>query len=128
MKPEWADFTGAARLFVMWNAFLAFALELALFAFVVWWALALDASLWLRLLIAVAAVLALGFLWGRYAAPRAPVKLPTGGVLAVKAVAFAAGAAALWGVGYPAAAIAFALLVTANTGMVTLVRAGMTAK
>ncbi|WP_051325509.1 YrdB family protein [Glycomyces tenuis] len=122
-EPEWAKFTGASRVLVMCNSLLALVLELALFAFVIWWALSLDVSLWPRVLIAVAAVLALGLLWGRYAAPRAPVRLPTAGVLAVKAVAFGAGVAALWGVGYPTAAVAFAILVVANTSVVTFARA-----
>lgn len=123
-EPEWARFTGAARALVMWNAFLAFALELALFAFAAWWALSLDMSLWLRLPIAAAAVVALGALWGRYASPKAAVRLPAAGVLAVKAVAFGVGAAALWGVGHPSAAIAFAAVAAANTAVVTLIRAG----
>ncbi|MQM24562.1 DUF2568 domain-containing protein [Glycomyces sp. NEAU-7082] len=106
----------------MCNAFLAFALELAMLVFVAWWALALDDALWTRLLIAVAAVGALVVLWGAFASPKARVPLPAAGTVAVKALAFGAGAAALWGLGLSAAAIAFAVLAAANTAVTTYVR------
>jgi hypothetical protein len=106
----------------MLNALLAFTLELAMFVFVGWWALALDLAWWARILIAVAAVGALIAVWGTFAAPKARVSLPTAGVVGVKAAAFASGALALWGLGYPAAAVAFAVLAAANTALTTYVR------
>ncbi|THV41788.1 DUF2568 domain-containing protein [Glycomyces buryatensis] len=106
----------------MGNALLAFALELAMLVFIGWWALALDLHLALRLLIAVASIGAVAVLWGAFASPKARFELPVYGVLAVKAVAFAAGALALWGVGLPVAAIAFAVLAASNTAVVTIVR------
>jgi hypothetical protein len=106
----------------MLNAIVAFALELAMLAFVGWWALALDLPWWGRLLIAVGAVGALIAVWGAYASPKAPVSLPTAGVVGIKAAAFAAGALALWGLGHPAAAVAFAVLAAANTAVTTYVR------
>lgn len=123
MKPEWADFTGAARLFVMWNAFLAFALELALFAFVIWWALALDVDLWLRLLIAVGAVLLLAVAWGTLVSPRARFRLSAPLLLGTKGALFAVGAAALWGLGYPMAAVVFLFLTMSNASIAAMVRA-----
>lgn len=110
------------RNLVMGNAFLAFVLELAMLVFVAWWALALDDALWTRLLIAAACVGALVVLWGAFASPRARVPLPAAGTVAVKALAFGAGAAALWGLGLPAAAIAFAVLAAANTAATAYVR------
>ncbi|MEU6250950.1 YrdB family protein [Glycomyces sp. NPDC047010] len=121
-RPEWERYSGVLRNLVMANSFVALVLELALFVFVAWWALDLDHALWTRLLIAVASVGALIVLWGAFAAPKARVPLPTAGTVAVKAVAFGAGAAALWGLGLPAAAIAFAVLAAANTAAVTYFR------
>jgi hypothetical protein len=121
-RPEWDRYSGVLRNLVMGNAFLAFALEMAMLVFVAWWALALDDALWTRLLIAVAAVGGLIVLWGAFASPKARVPLPTAGTVAVKAVAFGSGAAALWGLGLPAAAIAFAVLAAANTAVTTYVR------
>lgn len=106
----------------MLNALLAFALEMAMLAFVGWWALALDLAWWARIPIAAAAVGALVAMWGAFASPRARFILPTAGVVAIKAVAFASGALALWGLGYPAAAVAFAVLAAANTTATTYVR------
>lgn len=110
------------RNLVMGNAFLAFVLELAMLVFVAWWALALDDALWTRLLIAAACVGALVVLWGAFASPRARVPLPAAGTVAVKVLAFGAGTAALWGLGLPAAAIAFAVLAAVNTAATAYVR------
>ncbi|MBO3731441.1 YrdB family protein [Glycomyces niveus] len=119
---EWARYAGPLRTLVMFNALLAFTLELAMFAFVGWWALALDLAWWVRIPIAVAAVGALIAVWGAFASPRARFLLPTAGVVAVKAAAFGSGALALWALGYPAAAVAFAVLAAANTTATTYVR------
>ncbi|WP_198586778.1 YrdB family protein [Glycomyces xiaoerkulensis] len=122
--PSWESYSGAMRAFVLGNELLAFALELAVFAFAAWWALSLDLGLGARLAIGVAAFLAIAAFWGAFAAPKAPVRLPVYGVLLVKAVVFGAGALALWAVGQPTAAAAFGVLVVANTGLVTAIRAG----
>jgi hypothetical protein len=121
-EVEWARYTGPVRTLVLLNALLALVLELAIFAFVGWWALALDLAWWARIPIAVAAVGGLIVVGGTFASPKARIPLPTAGIVAVKAVAFGAAALALWGVGYPAAAIAYAVLAAANTALVTYVR------
>ncbi|THV28481.1 YrdB family protein [Glycomyces paridis] len=121
-RPEWYRYSGILRTFVMCNALLAFALELAMLAFVAWWALALDLDLWARAAVAVGALAVLIALWGTFAAPKARVRLPTAGIVAVKAVAFGSGALALWGLGFGLAAIAFAVLAAANTAVTTYVR------
>jgi uncharacterized protein DUF2568 len=61
---------------------------------------------------AVAAVL-----WGLLAAPRARIRLPLAGVLAVKAVLFAGTAAAVYSLGQPGLAIAFAVVAFAKTAV-----------
>jgi hypothetical protein len=121
-EAEWARYAGPLRTLVMLNALLAFVIEMAMLGFVAWWALSLDLAWWARLLVAVAAVGALIALWGSFASPKARIPLPTAGIVAVKAVAFAAGALALWGLGFPLAAVAYAVLAAANTAVVTYVR------
>jgi hypothetical protein len=121
-EAEWARYAGPLRTLVMLNALLAFAIEMGMLGFVAWWALALDLAWWARILVAVVAVGGLIALWGSFASPKARIPLPTAGIVAVKAVAFAAGALALWGLGFPLAAVAYAVLAAANTAVVTYVR------
>lgn len=121
-RPEWDRYSGVLRTFVIANAILAFALELAMLAFVAWWALTLDLGAWARIAIAVGTVGGLIALWSLFAAPKARVKLPIAGVVAVKAIAFGSGALALWGLGHGDAAMAFAGLAAANTAVTTYVR------
>jgi hypothetical protein len=119
---EWARYSGTVRILVLLNALVALVLELAMFAFVAWWGLALDLPLWARILIATAAFGALAVLWGTFVSPKARMPLPAAGTVAFKAAAFGIGALALWSVGYPEAAIAFAVLAASNTAIVTYVR------
>jgi hypothetical protein len=121
-EAEWARYSGAVRILVLLNALLALALELAMLVFIGWWALALDLPVWARILTAVAAVGAIIAVWGAFASPNARIPVPTAAVVAVKALAFGSGALALWGLAYPAAAVAFAVLAAANTAVATYVR------
>jgi len=121
-EAEWARYTGVRRTLVLCNSLVALVLELAMFAFVPWWAMTLDLPLWARLPIAVAGFGAMVLVWGTFASPKARIPLPTAGTVAVKTAAFAAGTLALWGLSGPGAAIAFAVLAAANTALVTYVR------
>lgn len=121
-RAEWDRYSGVLRQFVMANAFLAFAIELAMLVFVGWWALSLDDPMWTRLLVAAVAVGGLVVLWGAFAAPRARFPLPNAATALVKAAAFGSGALALWGLGFTAASIAFAVLAAANLAVTTYVR------
>jgi len=122
MQAEWARYSSPVRELVMLNAVAAFVIELAMLVFVAWWALLLDVPWWARVLIAIALVGGLVVLWGTFASPRARVALPTPGVVAVKAVAFGAGALALWGVGGPAAGVVFGVVAAMSVAVTTIVR------
>lgn len=122
MQAEWARYSSPVRELVMLNAVAAFVLELAMLVFVAWWALLLDVPWWARVLIAIALVGGLVVLWGTFASPRARVALPTPGVVAVKTVAFGAGAFALCGVGGPVAAAVFAVVAAVSVAVTTIVR------
>lgn len=119
---EWARYTGPVRTLVLLNSLLALVLELAMFGFVVWWVLTLDLPLLARIPIAIAVFGVFATLWGLLVSPKARYPLPTAGTVVFKLAAYGAGALALAGVGYPAAAVAFAVLAAANTAVVTYVR------
>lgn len=122
LEAEWARYSGTTRILVLLNSLLALVLELAMFALVVWWILALDLPLLARIPIAVAAFGAFATLWGLLVSPKARFPLPTAGTVVFKLAAYGVSALALWDLGYPAAAVAFAVLAAANTAVITYVR------
>ena len=82
----------------------AFLAELAaLAALAVWGWSAVDPTAW-RLVLAVAAPAVAGVLWGVFAAPRAPVRVPALTVL-VKVIVFGAAVLALFAIGHPVLAV-----------------------
>ncbi|MFG2833754.1 YrdB family protein [Streptomyces zaomyceticus] len=104
------------------NEGLAFLLELAAFALLGWWGWE-SAEAWApRLLLAVAAPAAAIVLWGLFAAPKARVRLPPVGVLAVKALVFGAAVAALYGLGRHGGAVVLAVVAVVNTALATMDR------
>ena len=85
----------------------AFLAELAaLAALAVWGWSAVDSTPW-RLVLAVAAPAVAGVLWGVFAAPRAPVRVPSLAVL-VKVAVFGAAVLALFATGHPVLALVLA--------------------
>ncbi|MDT0157641.1 YrdB family protein [Microbacterium sp. ARD32] len=123
VDAEWEGYASPVRELVMLNALVAFALELAMFVFVAWWAAALDVPWWARVLIALVLVSGLAVLWGAFASPRARVVLPVAGVVAVKVVAFGAAALAISGLGAPMAGVVFAGVAAVSVAVTTFVRA-----
>ena len=92
------------------NESLAFLLELAMIAGLAWWGATVHGAVAARVLLAVAAPVAAGVVWGLFAAPRARIQLPVLGVLAVKTVVFALAAAAVAAAGLPGPAIVVGLI------------------
>jgi hypothetical protein len=93
-----------------WNGLwltVAFLAELAaLAALAVWGWSAVDSTVW-RLVLAVAAPAVAAVLWGVFAAPRAPVRVPVLSVL-VKVLVFGAAVLALLATGHPVLGIVLA--------------------
>jgi hypothetical protein len=91
----------------------AFLAELAALAALAVWGWSTGASTGTKLLLAVGAPVAAAVLWGIFAAPRAPVRVPALTVL-VKLVVFGAGTLALLATGHPwwAAVLAAAALLS----------------
>jgi hypothetical protein len=101
------------------NEGLAFLLELAALGLLAWWGFRTGSGLAVHLLLGLGTPLLAAVLWGRYAAPRAVVKLPLPGVLTVKAAVFGGAALALGAVAGWAWGLGFALLCLANTALAT---------
>ena len=68
-------------------------------------------------LLAIAAPLAAAAVWGRYAAPRSPHRLPRARRVVLESCVFAVAAVALAGVGAPLLAAVFAVLVAVDTAL-----------
>ncbi|WP_051966813.1 YrdB family protein [Kitasatospora mediocidica] len=107
------------------NEGLAFLAELAALGFLAWWGWTAVDELAVRILLGLGAPVAAAALWGRYAAPRAVVRLPLPGVLAVKALVFGAGAVALGAVAGVGWGIGFAVFVLLNTALATVDRGAL---
>ncbi|MHB9848064.1 YrdB family protein [Streptomyces sp. Tue6028] len=103
------------------NEGLAFLLELLALGALAWWGWRSTGEIW-RILPAVAAPGAAALLWGMFAAPRARFKVPATAVLLVKAMVFGSATAALWVVRGQVWAVTFALVVLANTALLTMDR------
>lgn len=110
------------RLWYGVNELLAFLLELAALACLGWWGSAAGDGVARHVLLGVGIPLLAVVVWGLFAAPRARWRPPLPGVLAVKAVVLGGGAAALYGVGHPVAAVAMAVVVVVNTAVAELFR------
>ncbi len=97
------------------NEALAFLLELCMLAALAWWGATAVGALAGRIALAIGCPLAAVVIWWLFAAPRARIRLPLPGILAVKAVAFGAGVAAVYAVGQHVLAIVFAVVAAVNT-------------
>jgi hypothetical protein len=104
------------------NEALAFFLEVVALWALGGWGWHVGSGVFLKLVLAVGLPLVAAVVWGLFAAPRAVVKLPVAGILGVKAVVFGAATLALYGSGHPIPAAVFAVLVVANTAIVTVGR------
>ncbi|MFJ8045735.1 YrdB family protein [Kitasatospora sp. NPDC096147] len=104
------------------NELLAFLLELVALGLLAGWGWRIGPSVPVSLLLAVLLPGAAAVLWGTFAAPKARVRVPLVGVLAVKAVVFGSAVLACSALGWAAWATAFAAVVVANTALATLDR------
>lgn len=106
----------------MINDALALLLELAALAALCYGGFVIGSATAVKLLLAIGSPLLAAAVWGLFAAPRAKVKLPLAGVLAVKALVFGAAVAGLYAAGQGILATLYAILVIANTTIVTIAR------
>jgi hypothetical protein len=124
--PRWRRLTGGDLVAKgpahVVNEALAFVLELLALGAIAWWGAAAGGGLFGSLLLGIGLPLVAAVIWGVAASPKARVKLPLAGVLAVKALVFGAATLGLDGLGHRSLAILFAVVVAANTVIATLDR------
>ncbi|MEU8673743.1 YrdB family protein [Streptomyces sp. NPDC048560] len=99
------------------NEVLALFLELGALICLGWWGFSAPDDTAARVLLGVGTPAAAITLWALFAAPRARITLPLAGVLAVKALVLGGGALAVYGLGYPTAAVVLAVVLVGNTGL-----------
>ncbi|WP_406376121.1 YrdB family protein [Streptomyces sp. NBC_00647] len=97
------------------NELLAFMVELAALACLSWWGFTVGHGPAPHILLGVGTPLLGTVLWWLFAAPKARLRPGLPLVLVVKAVVLGGGAAALYGVGHPVAAVVMAIVVVTNT-------------
>ncbi|WP_199552128.1 YrdB family protein [Streptomyces sp. N35] len=107
---------------VVANELLAFVIEMGALGALAWWGFATGDGILLSLLLGLGTPAVAIVLWGQFAAPKAkrPPGLP--GVLLVKALVLGGGAAALYGLGHPVAAVIAAVVVAGNTAVLEIYR------
>ncbi|GAA4633205.1 hypothetical protein GCM10023196_069880 [Actinoallomurus vinaceus] len=104
------------------NEALAFLLEIAALAVLAWWGVRTGDGVLLKAVLGIGAPAVAAVVWGLFAAPKARVRLPLPAVLLVKLLVFGAATAALYGLDHPGLALGFAVIVVANTAIVSLDR------
>jgi Protein of unknown function (DUF2568) len=101
---------------------MALLLELVMLAALGWWGAKSGSNLALSLVSGVLAPLLAAIVWALFAAPKAKIRLPIGGVLAVKALAFGSGGAAMYALGWHVPAGIFVAVAFVNTVLATFDR------
>jgi uncharacterized protein DUF2568 len=102
-----------SRLWAGGNLLTAFLAELVALGIFAWWGWEAGGTTPVRLLLAVALPAVTAVLWGLFAAPTAKRGTPVVRAI-VKVLVFGLAGAALWGLGYPVAAVVFVVIVAAN--------------
>jgi Protein of unknown function (DUF2568) len=104
------------------NEALAFLLELAMLAALGCWGATTGSSAAVHVLLGVGAPLTAAVVWGLFAAPKARIRLPMAGVVAVKALAFGSAVIAIAAMGGDCLAACFAVIALVNTVIATVDR------
>ena len=102
------------------NEALAFLLELAMLAALGCWGATTGGSAAVHVLLGVGAPLTAVVVWGLFAAPKARIRLPMAGVVAVKALAFGSAVMAIAAMGRDCLAACFVLVTFVNTVVATV--------
>lgn len=101
------------------NLSLALAVEMAALVALGWWGWQVSDAFAPRIVAAIGIPLAAAVIWGSFAAPKAAFDIPLLAI-ATKVVVFGAATAALWDLGFGAAAMIFLIVVVANLSVIEL--------
>jgi hypothetical protein len=107
------------------NEGLAFLLEVLALGGLAWWGADTGGGLAAKILLGAGAPILAAVGWGMFAAPRARFGVPLAAVLVVKVIVFGLAAVAVYAIGRPGLAIAFALVVLINTTLATVDRGAL---
>ncbi|WRZ88480.1 YrdB family protein [Streptomyces sp. NBC_01007] len=110
------------------NEILAFVVELVALACLGWWGFTTGHGQLLHILLGVGTPLSAIVLWSLFAAPKARLRPGLPLVLLVKALVLGGGAAAVYAVGHPVAAVVMAIVVVANTAVAETLRRGVSGR
>jgi Protein of unknown function (DUF2568) len=117
--PRWQRLTGrdlvAGRALHLVNEGVAFLVELLALAAFAWWGAEAGSGLLVPLLLGIGAPLVAAVGWALFASPKARVRLPFAGVVAVKLFVFLMAVFSLDALGHRTLAVLFGLLAAANT-------------
>lgn len=97
------------------NETMAFLLEIAMLVALAWWGARSGSTVPRSIALALGAPLVAAIAWALFAAPKAKIRLPMAGILAVKALAFGSGAAAVYELGLHALAAWFLAVSVINS-------------
>jgi Protein of unknown function (DUF2568) len=97
------------------NLALAFLLELALLAAFAYWGFQTGSSTLVKILLGIGLPLLVALIWGIFMAPNSTRHLQGGAYLALKALLFGLGVAALMAAGRTTLGVLFAVVVVINT-------------
>lgn len=99
------------------NDVLAFLLELAALAGLVWCGITIEAPIAARVLVGLGGPVAMIVVWARWLAPRSEARLELAGLIATKLVVFGVVVLTLLAAGHPSAATGLGALVIINLGI-----------
>jgi hypothetical protein len=101
------------------NLALAFVLELCALGALCYWGVSVGGGFVTKTVLGLGTPLCAAVLWGLFAAPRAPVSVPSLR-FGVKVIVFGSASLALYATGHHVLAFAFALVVVANAALIRL--------
>ncbi|MGO4538296.1 YrdB family protein [Paenibacillus sp. 2TAB19] len=101
-------------MFRVLNLSLRFLLEIVIMIALCYWGFHLEAPLWLKLIVGLGVPVSAAYVWGKIISPKATVKLPLYGVLAVETIIFGLAIAALFELGHGTFAIIFGIVAIIN--------------
>lgn len=104
------------------NEGLAFLLEVVALVLLAYWGFHAGSGTAAHWLLGLGAPALMVVVWGAFAAPKARVKLPLAGVMAVKVVVFGAATAAGYAAGWRAFSLVFGVVALANALLAALDR------
>ncbi|BBH22847.1 hypothetical protein Back11_41920 [Paenibacillus baekrokdamisoli] len=104
------------------NLLVRFLLELVMIFALGYWGFHIGHGVVVKIIAGIGFPLVSAVIWGRFIAPKAPIKLPEIGVIALESILFLSAFIGLYTTGLKAFAIVFILIAIANLSVITKYR------